>query len=636
MIGRPLSDERISALLDHYAEDQHFLLLDTAKPDADNYQSLLFINPVDRLVCRSPADRPAFLKRMQSRLDRGEFLAGWFAYEFFGEGPHLRSRPEPAIYAEFGVYPPPLVHDHRHEGESFPGADSFPTAATYQLSDLAPNLTGEEYCRAIRRILDYIAAGDTYQVNYTCKMHFRLHGSITRFYRDLRRSQPVPYGCFQKSGDRYILSFSPELFFRAGAGRIIARPMKGTAKRGRSLDEDQRLAELLRTDIKNRSENVMIVDLLRNDLSRLLEGMGGGRVAVPSLFDVERYQTVLQMTSTVTAGYARTAGPTPDELIRALFPCGSVTGAPKIRTMEIIRELEHEPRGVYTGAIGYFSPDGGAVFNVPIRTVAIDGERGEMGIGSGIVADSDPEDEWRECLLKARFLTNPLPDFELVETMLYQPVGGYLFFDDHLQRLSRSAEYYGFTYDAGEASVALAAHGPTVERASWHRVRLTLARHGAITITSRPCAQPAALALPDPATAAGAPIVTVGLAGEPVDSANPWLFHKTTHRPQYERALKSAQADNLFDLVFCNERDELTEGCISNIFVLIDGCYLTPPESSGLLAGVMRNRLLTAPGPVPVREQVLTRADLLRARRIVVCNSVRGVQTARLQLPEPI
>ncbi len=632
MNGTPLSDTQIAGLLSTLSAHEHWVLLDTAKPDRLNHQSLLFIDPVNVLVYRAGEDRATFLRGMEVLLVQGFYLAGWFAYEFFHERRSVITESSSVILAEFGVYHRPLTHDHHRQAGSFPGLDgpSCPEQGTYRISDLAPNMERAAYCRAIAGILDYIAAGDTYQVNYTCKMRFRFSGSVTTFYLDLRRSQPVPYGCFLKHGRRHLLSFSPELFFRAEPGIITTRPMKGTCVRGRTLAEDRFQADFLRHDEKNRSENVMIVDLLRNDLARLVDGLGGGRVRVASLFDVEYYQTVLQMTSTVVAEYARSSGVTPAELICALFPCGSVTGAPKIRTMEIIDDLETEPRGVYTGAIGYFAPEGRAVFNVPIRTVVLDGERGEMGIGSGIVADSTPAEEWRECLLKARFLTHPLPAFELLETMLYRPGDGYFLLAGHLGRLAGSAEYFSFRFDRDRILRAL---HDLAQREAWdeyRRVRLTLDRHGDLQISATPCAAPQFLCWPSATAAEATATVAIGLAGQAVDSTSPWLFHKTTHRLAYEQGLRQAEADGLFDVLLSNERREITEGCISNLFALIDGSYVTPPLHCGLLAGVMRERLLASAGEVPVQERVIYREDVLRAEQLYLCNSVRGVLPARL------
>jgi para-aminobenzoate synthetase/4-amino-4-deoxychorismate lyase len=407
--------------------------------------------------------------------------------------------------------------------------------------------------------------------------------------------------------------------------------MKGTMKRGRTGDEDRSYLQMLRNDEKNRSENVMIVDLLRNDLSRLVAATGGGFVNVASLFDVERYQSVFQMTSSIVADRLKENSVSPEEMLQALFPCGSVTGAPKIRTMEIINELEEQPRGVYTGAIGYFSPAGKAVFNVPIRTVVLNGNQGEMGIGSGIVADSSPDDEWQECLLKANFLTSPLPEFELIETMLHSDQDGYLYLEDHLQRLQSSASYFNYPFDREQTQQNLEQFAGTFEQSRCRRVRLTLSLEGKIELTSAGCEPPAHLILPGSHEQTLSQPVLIGFAEQRTDSSLSWLFHKTTRRALYNEAYGRAQADGLFDVIFCNERQEITEGCITNILILKNNIYYTPPLDCGLLNGVMRKQLLASAGKIPVVEQVLYRADILEAEKIFLCNSVRGVIRARIQ-----
>ncbi|MEJ2056724.1 MAG: aminodeoxychorismate synthase component I, partial [Desulfofustis sp.] len=392
-----LTDKQIGSLLAGLADEQDYVLLDTAMPDEMNCRSLLFVKPRARLRYVAGDERQKFLDETAHWLDKGCYLAGWLGYEFLHDVHGIAGQRNGVALADFGVYEEPLACDHCTGSSDFPLQPAMsPGTAQYRLGNVQPSMDEKSYCRAVERILDYIAAGDTYQVNYTFKLHFDFAGSVIGLYRDLRRSQPVSYGSFIKLGDQHILSFSPELFFRLDSGRIIARPMKGTMKRGRYRAEDQRIAEMLSQDVKNRSENVMIVDLLRNDLARLMDNTGGGTVSVDSLFDVERYRTVFQMTSTITAERFDKAAVRPAQILEAIFPCGSVTGAPKIRTMEIIEELETQPRGVYTGAIGYFAPNGDGVFNVPIRTVVIEENRGEMGIGSGIVADSTAQDEWRE------------------------------------------------------------------------------------------------------------------------------------------------------------------------------------------------------------------------------------------------
>ena len=625
-----LSEKEVAGLLQRLEEEEHYVFLDTAKPDSENRRSLLFTNPRAMLRFHHGDDRTQFYRQIQDWLEQGYYLAGWFSYEFMQE---LDPNPDQPG-AEFGVYEPPacFTRDAVPQGWAEPVEGTIGPGGTYTIENLHPNMDQEEYCRAIRKILEYIAAGDTYQVNYTFKLFFDFSGSVADLYRDLRHSQPVPYGCCIRNGEHFILSFSPELFFRSNRNNMIARPMKGTLKRGRTPEEDLANATHLYTDIKNRSENVMIVDLLRNDLSRLVDATGGGTVTVKSLFDVEQYQSVLQMTSTVVAQREAAEGLIPHQILEAIFPCGSVTGAPKIRTMEIIDELEKVKRGVYTGAIGYFGPDHSAVFNVPIRTVVLDGQRGEMGIGSGIVADSSPESEWHECLLKSKFLTEPLPRFEIIETMFHDSRSGFYLLGFHLERLASSADYFGFACDRAAIHACLLEESTRLAATGQHcRVRLTLSRDGELDLQTRPCARPERLSLPATGEDPGQAAVTVAFSDEVVDRRAPWVFHKTTMRQKYDRAWEAGRVNGLFDVLFCNEAGEITEGCITNIFILLDGAYVTPPLQCGLLNGVMRRHILQSRQNPPVQEKKLFRDDITRAEAIFLCNSVRGVVRAEIK-----
>jgi para-aminobenzoate synthetase/4-amino-4-deoxychorismate lyase len=506
----------------------------------------------------------------------------------------------------------------------------------YAIENLRANMAKQEFLDALHVVRRYIGAGDTYQVNYTMKLLFDFHGSAEKFYKVLRRNQSVAYGAYIRNGVERILSFSPELFFRKKGAEITARPMKGTALRGRNSEEEKGNTRYLHNDIKNRSENVMIVDLLRNDLARLMYGHGRSRVFVDSLFDVESYESLLQMTSTVKAS---TTGPAMEslrltELFRALFPCGSITGAPKIRTMQIIDELEKSRRGVYTGAIGYFGPDGSAVFNVPIRTVRLQGNCGEMGIGAGITYDSVPEEEWRESLLKGRFLTHAQPEFQIFETLLWQEDQGYWLLAEHLQRLEDAARFFKFSCDHRLVHTYLEEAAKTFSHGC-RRVRVILAKDGRLSHSSAECGPPLCLSLPpEPGPCAENDLSVIDFYRRPVDTGTPWRFHKTTMRDLFTRASAEARDQGLYDFIFCNEAGEVTEGSITNIVIYSGGEYKTPPVSCGLLPGVMRGRLLAA-GMVPVVEKVLTEQDVRAAQAVFLCNSVRGVIRVRVrQLPE--
>jgi para-aminobenzoate synthetase/4-amino-4-deoxychorismate lyase len=624
----PFSQQQTAALLAGLTDD--FVFLETGKISDDNQTSLLFQRPVGRLQCVDGISPREFLQNCQAMLDRGFYLAGWFSYEFgLGLEPRLATLlPPPAtLLADLGVFHAPAAYDHcqgRWNQDDLPTAAATP--AVCRVTNIRPNLSQQDYEHCIARIKAYITAGDTYQVNYTLKLLFDLHGDADELFLQLRRNQMVSYSAYISHGRQRIMSFSPELFFRKKGGVCTVRPMKGTSRRGRTLDEDRQRAAALQNDEKNRAENVMIVDLLRNDLGRLARP---GSVTVSSLFDVETYESLLQMTSTISAEIP--ANLDLATLFSALFPCGSVTGAPKIRTMEIIHELEPCPRGIYTGAIGYLSPNGDALFNVPIRTVVLDGERGEMGIGSGIVADSLAEKEWRECLLKADFLSKPRPDFQLIETMVWTPGQGYWLLDRHLARLAASARYFGYGFEEASVTAALGRLQATLGP-EYARVRLLLDRQGRITLSHAPCPAPTTTGLP-----AAAPLAQdlpkTRLAPVRTDTSDIFLYHKTTQRQVYDRLWQEAQDQGYLDLIFTNERGEVSEGAITSIFLEREGILYTPPLSAGLLPGVFRGYLLES-YPERVREKSLVAAELTApGATLYLANSVRGLVRVKLVHP---
>jgi para-aminobenzoate synthetase/4-amino-4-deoxychorismate lyase len=630
----PIPDHKLAGLLEHLAGEESFVFLETTRTDEDNYLSYLFLAPIDRLICKAADDPAVFLETAQRHLDQGYYLAGFFAYEF---GYLLEEKlvdlgaATDLVVADLGVYRKPFVYDHRLA--DFVGArpwvdwgvanDVF--GAGYRISDLTCSQNKEDYLAKIAHIKRYIESGDTYQVNYTLKLLFDFQGSDASFYSALRRNQSVSYGAFIKNDKRRVLSFSPELFFRKKGNLCVVKPMKGTMRRAPSLAEDLLIRRSLATDIKNRSENIMIVDLLRNDLGRLSIM---GKVDTVSLFDVETYETLHQMTSCVTGELRPEVGLV--ELFRALFPCGSVTGAPKIRTMEIIHELETGVRGVYTGAIGFIAPDGEAVFNVPIRTVVLDGGSGEMGIGSGIVYDSDPEKEWDECCLKGKFLHASFPEFELIETILAKPGQGFWLIDRHLARLRGSATYWGFAFSEEEITRALARTLASFKSQEYQRVRLLLHKDGGLDVNCVIWHEPSLRLIGE--ESATLPVVV--LSSSPTASADPFIHHKTTCRRVYEAERERAVAAGFLEVLFCNERGELTEGSITNVFILKAGKLLTPPLTCGLLGGVLRGALLDgeveSPDGIQVSESVLSVKDLREAEAIYVGNSVRGLIRVRL------
>ena len=638
--AKPFSDEALHSLLTGLDGKESFVFLESTRVTSENHLSFLFQDPVERLVFNYSDDPVDFLRRAQKYIDKGFYLAGYIAYEFgymlepslaklFTPRSAADNSLDPLPLADLGVFIKPQIYDHLNEfckeNEFWPKGLEHESGATFSIDNLLLSQEREEYLEAIHRIKSYIVSGDTYQVNYTLKLLFDFAGSIPDFYSNMRRNQSVSYGGLIKNGDTTILTFSPELFFRKKEHQINVRPMKGTMPRGRTNAEDREFTDFLHNDIKNRSENVMIVDLLRNDLGRLSR-MGG--VSVQSLFDVETYETLHQMTSSIRGKVNGSLSL--EKMFKALFPCGSVTGAPKIRTMEIIRELEAEDRGVYTGAIGYISPDGDAVFNVPIRTVVLQGDKGEMGIGSGIVWDSDPVGEWEECILKGRFLTEPAPEFKLIETMLWHPESGYWLLDLHLDRLAESAEYFFYSFDPEKIKAGLRkleeGFGNSLSLNN-RRVRLTLSKHGEFVITYTevpdglfPEINPGVILKQE--TSKDLP--TVIISSRSTDSHSPYLYHKTTLRKLYDDERTQAVARGYYEVLFVNEKGEVTEGSYTNIFLQKDGRLLTPPVSSGLLSGVFRNHLLQE-YPGIVGEASFTRKDIEQADAVYVGNSVRGL-----------
>ena len=471
------------------------------------------------------------------------------------------------------------------------------------IAELSPALDLPEYTEKVERIRRWITEGDCYQINLTFPLEFSCFGHPLALYAALRRRQPVRYGACLFVPGKTVLSFSPELFFERRGARVVTRPMKGTAHRGVTAGEDAENRLALLSSAKERAENIMIVDLLRNDLGRLAKP---GRVRVESLCEAEAYPTVWQMVSTISADLP---GVGLFDLFRALFPCGSITGAPKLRAMQCIAELESAPRGLYTGALGWLAPGGDCRFNVAIRTLEIDEkQRGRLGVGSGIVIDAQPGSEYAECLLKARFLSGFDPGFELIETMRFER-GACLLLDLHMRRLKESAAALGFACDQEAIRQAVQAHASeTIQGVC--RVRLTLARSGEWRITSEDLAEDSM------------PKSTV-VASELLDPEDYLLRHKTTARSRYDGILKSlAVRPSVFDAIFLNVRGEVCEGARSNVFVERDGMLLTPPTSCGLLPGVLRRHLLESGRAV---ERILRREDLLGDNRVYLGNALRGL-----------
>jgi para-aminobenzoate synthetase/4-amino-4-deoxychorismate lyase len=600
------------------SSDQCFALLDdcTASPSARS--SRLYTGFARSIACADAAALPDALHQMERALQDGLHAVALLSYELGADLHGIAARERAGWLSQILLFSDCAQLDASQvEAWLAQNADSAGVA------DMRSSIDQARFEADVARIHAYIEAGDTYQVNYTYRLRFDAYGEPLALYRRLRARQPVPYGaCVRMPDGSAVLSLSPELFVQHRHGLLTARPMKGTAAASGDAVEDRRRAQALAADTKNRAENLMIVDLLRNDLGRIADV---GSVQVPHLFSVDRFSSVLQMTSTVQARLR--ADVALMDIFSALYPCGSITGAPKRRTMEIIRELEPEARGLYTGAIGWFdAPQGNArigdfCLSVPIRTLVLQPPRhgvrpGEHGVGAGIVHDSAASAEFAECALKARFLTGLPQEFELFETMFATQEEGCRHVDLHLTRLRASADYFGMPWDSEAVAQALQSCLAALPVDLPHRLRLSLQPDGRCRVQAAPL-QP----LAEP--------VGILLAPDTTHADDLFLRHKTSVRTRYDAAWRAAEAQGAFDMLFFNERGELTEGGRSNVFVKLDGQWWTPPLSSGLLPGVMRSVLLADPH-WQARERILTRDDLRHAEEIVVCNALRGALRARL------
>lgn len=607
-------------ILDWLKYQKTFVLLETTRKNQHNHLSYIFTNPLNVITCYKPTEIKDAFARLETYLNSNYYAAGFFSYEMgYGFENLYKARKSynfPLIW--LGIFKSAIVFDHQtnkfldNNGPPFrrpTGRKIKQQSSKYQINNLRLNISQRSYINSVKEIRRLLRQGDTYEVNYTMKYKFDFGGSAYKLYQDLRNKQSVSYSAFIKARDFKILSFSPELFFRKKGRNIQTRPMKGTINRGRDLNEDILNKNELKKDAKNNAENLMIVDLFRNDLARISET---NSVKTKDIFCVEKYETLFQLTSTINSVLKKDIGYY--DLFRALFPSGSVTGAPKIRTMQIIKSLEKERRQVYTGAIGLFKPDAEAVFNVAIRTILLQGTKGEMGIGSGIVYDSDPQQEYEECNLKANFLTNPQREFQLIETMLWSKK--FFLLKYHLRRLKESAEYFDFCYDENYLNKALLRIKKRFKSNFSYKVRLLLFKNGDVSITYRR------------QTEKNVSCQLVTISKQKTNSQDIFLYHKTTQRQLYDIEYQRYKKLGCYDVLFRNEKNEITEGAISNIFIKSKGKYYTPRLSCGLLNGVYRSYLLDKKRDI--EEKVLTLKDIQNAERIYLVNSVRGMIKVRV------
>lgn len=552
---------------------------------------IYFANPKKVITAHSIEDVLPQFQKVQELIEQGNYAAGYVSYEAapaFEQSFKVKDGARmPLLW--FGIFDKPE--------EEIPEKKT----GTFNLAEWQSETDSNTYRSGFQRIKSEIKKGNTYQVNYTMRLQSQFEGDDYAFFERLKRAQRSNYSAYLNVGSHRILSASPELFFRWEDGQLITRPMKGTVKRGTTLKVDQLNAEWLAASEKNQAENYMIVDLLRNDLGMIAEP---GSVEVPQLKAIEKYPTVWQMTSTITAD--TNPGTTIIDIFKALFPCGSITGAPKIKTMEIIADIENSPREVYCGAIGFITPESEAVFNVPIRTVVIDKETGkaEYGVGGGITWDSELSEEYDEAFLKAKLLTVVRPAYKLLESMKLSD-GEYYLLNDHIDRMKQSAEYFDYQFSELYLRDRLQKYAE-LNHGTLQKVRVLLHENGEIEVSGQ------AIKPLDPE-------FTAILAEAPISSANPFLFHKTTNRDVYE----GFQMNNpdFQDVLLWNEEGFITEFTNGNVVVKINGDLYTPPVESGLLAGTFRQELIRKK---EIKERTISKADLNNAEEIWFINSVRG------------
>ncbi len=555
-------------------------------------KQLLFARPVETVICQRPEQLSGALARLQRLQNQGYYCAGFLTYEageiLLGFSPRRLNFP----YLWFGAYKSPL--------KSGEGLLEYPREISAQ-PELSPLSNYSDYKSGFKRIKEYIRRGETYQTNYTLRLLGEGLHVPEQLFSSLTHNHPVPYGAWINTGEYQIGSLSPELFLRRENQLLEALPMKGTAPRRNNFEVDRQKQQWLRNSEKNRAENLMIVDLLRNDLGRLARP---GKVEVPELFRVDSYATVHQMVSKVQAHLR--PGVSFREILEATFPSGSVTGAPKLRTMEIIREVEVRPRKIYTGGIGLLEPSGDFTFSVAIRTFISQGDKLEVGVGGGVVADSQPKDEWDEALLKGNFLHHKKEEFFLIETMRFKPETGVDRLGKHMARLRKSCCYFSIPANLKEIRRTVLSKVENLN--SEKLVRLLVDLNGKEEIELRELPKP-----PDR--------VKVRLASDNLLSTDPFRRHKTTRRALYDRYRKKAAETGIFEYLFENERGEIVEGTISNLFLRFGEKLVTPPVSSGALPGVKRQQLLEKN---KVTEEFLQRKDLKAADAVFLTNSVRG------------
>ncbi|UOG48852.1 aminodeoxychorismate synthase component I [Leptospira noguchii] len=570
--------------------DQPFMIFDEG---FHPFGKIIFRNPIKTIEVYHFDTLLTSLNEINAYIKQGYYVAGFISYEagYFFSNMNWKENDTVLPLLYFAVFQNP---------EKFSEIETGPSQNYGFYISSIPNR--KTYFENLDTIRTKLYQGEIYQINYTDKIFFDFEGDILSFYKALSERQPVPYGSWIRTYNWDILSFSPELFFEKKEKTLITKPMKGTYPRGKSTKEDKKNAQALINSEKEKAENLMITDLMRNDLGKISKK---GSVQVQNLFSVEKYKTIFQMTSTIQSELSDSIEW--KDIFKELFPGGSITGAPKLRAMQLIRELE-KPRGIYTGAIGVIQPNQNAVFSIGIRTLELKKGKGNIGIGSGITWDSDPEKEWFEILEKAKFFTEASNKFSLFETILYKN-GIFYFQKEHLQRIKNSAKKFGFPFSEQEWISCLKKVSTNCPSSGSYRVKISLNSFGKFTYEFQ---------ILENFQKKGTLVVCNVL----VDSSSEFRKHKTNLREIYDREGKRSREAGHLDILFLNEKKEITEGSISNIFVKIGDSYFTPPTSSGLLPGIFRNRLLKRKG---FYEKTFSLEDLFRSDSVFLCNSLRGI-----------
>jgi para-aminobenzoate synthetase/4-amino-4-deoxychorismate lyase len=588
------------------------ILLDDAQSSSDKPSSRLYQSPLKTIQARNAANLEVALQEIEQSIHDQLYVVACFSYELGEHLLGLTPKKSKTPWVQAWIFKD-VQKLSKEDVNQWLKAQINQVVDSPVIQKTTSSITQEQFEGDIAKIHDWIKAGDTYQVNHTYRIHGELSGSPLAAYEILRQKQPGPYGAYIEHANGWVLSCSPEWFLQKTGNTLMTKPMKGTAKVGESSSEE------LHDDAKNRAENVMIVDLLRNDLSKISLP---GTVKVPYLFEVQQHGDVLQMTSTISSTSKENLKL--KELLQAIFPCGSVTGAPKKRTMELIQTLESEPRNLYCGAIAWFDPStqaglGDLGMSVVIRTLELEKDQSfQMGVGGGITIDSESADEWHECQTKAGFLyalQNQTEPIGLFETIRIEQ-GKACHVDLHLDRISRSAKELKIKFDSNRASSLIQEACSQLDIKLIYRLRLDLSAEGLLSIKTAVIQS----LQPGPILWASDLLTT----DTTMSSVDRLLGHKVTRRKLYDQAWLAAEKLGAFDALFINEQGFVTEGGRSNVFIKKDGRWLTPPLASGCLPGVMRSIVLKD-AKYHAAEQNITRADILSAEEVIFTNALRGI-----------